>query len=384
MASASVSQPPAAAADPERVLKQADLLRTTARYPEAEILYRRALAMRQSELQPSPQRIASALYGLALLDRDTGRFAEAERLGKRAMADGVDTALALNLLGTVIRSEGRLEEARTLLSQALNLVEASPRADSATLAGVLINLGNVDRLKGDLPSARQHFARSVELLKNTGAGSALLPTALNGLSETARASGDLKLARSFSMQALSFLRQSVGTDHPDYATALATLAAIYVDLHNNRKARELYRNVLSIDERSFGTAHPRVGTDLNNIAVTSAQLHDYASAEFYFRRALAGPVNTVPSAFWRANLAELCVRQSRRDEALHLYREATSILGQASSPTLRYAEILEEYAVLLRGAGSYAEAEEAETRAMRIRVRHAIENPTGAARSKSG
>jgi len=42
---------------------------------------------------------------------------------------------------------------------------------------------------------------------------------------------------------------------------------------------------------------------------------------------------------------------------------------------MRTAAILHEYAGLLRAAGSFAEAEDAEAKAMRIRVKFALVNP---------
>jgi tetratricopeptide (TPR) repeat protein len=355
-------------------------LRAKARFAEAEEMYRSALTMRQTEPEPSPVRIASALYGLALLDRDTGRFAEAERLARRALDDGIDQASALDLIGTVVRSQGRLREARSLLQRALEAAQGSPGASGQTLAGILIDLGNAERLVGNLTDAQAHLSRAAELLKGARA-KVTLAIALDGLAEVARARGDLKRARQTCEQASSLLRAAVGTDHPDYAVSLATLAAVYADVHNARKARELFLEVLRIDERTLGPAHPRVGFDLDNLGVTSARLHDNASAESYLRRALTVQSNPMQSAFWRANLAGLYAREGKRVEALELYRDATAVLRDAHAPGLRVAEILEEYAALLRRAGSFAEAEDAQTRAMHIRVRHAVANQDGSDRT---
>lgn len=376
-AEASLSQA-AAMGEPEAVLKLAATLRSQARYAEAETMYQRALTMRQGELAPTSRRIASAVYGLALLRRDTGRFSDAERLARRALADGADPASTLGLLGTVLRSQGRSVEAKALLHLALETAEASPAPNAATLAGILIDLGNADRLDGDLSKAQAHFQRAVELLERAHQKSTAMAAALNGLAQVSRARGDLKQARLQGTQALSLLRAAVGTDHPEYAASLANLALIYTDLHNARKARELYLEALRIDKRTLGPEHPRIGTDLNNLGVASARLHDYVSAESYLRRALTVASNAVTSAFWRANLAGLCAHQGKRDEALELYRNAAAILLDVNAPGLRVAQILEEYSVLLRSAGSYAEAEDVQTRAMRIRVRHAIANQEGA------
>lgn len=199
-----------------------------------------------------------------------------------------------------------------------------------------------------------------------------MAAALEGLSLLARARGDLKQAHLLGTRALLLLQASLGADHPEYAAALANLALVYTDLHDARKARGLYLEALRIDELKLGPAHPRLGTDLNNLGVASAELRDYISAESYFRHALEVDSKSVTAAFWMANLANVYAREGKRDDALQLDRNATTILSEANAPGLRVAAILEEYASLLRGAGWYAEAEDAQTRAMRIRVRYAM------------
>jgi tetratricopeptide (TPR) repeat protein len=362
----------AAMGEPEAVLNLAATLRAEARYAEAEKTYQRALAMRESEAPPSPKRIATVLYGLALLDRDMGRFAESEQLARRALEQGADAAPALNLLGVLARLQGRPAESLTLLRQALATAEVPPALDAPKLADILVNLGDTERQAGDLSNAQAHVERAVDLLK--GAKDTRTAAALEGLAMVARARGNLKQARVVGTHALLVLRAAVGTDHPEYAAALANLALVCTDLHDARKARELYREALRIDEQKLGPSHPRLGTDLNNLGVASAELHDYASAESYFRRALTVPSDSVNSAFWRANLAGLYAREGKREEALGQYRQATTTLRDANVPGLRVAQILEEYAAVLRGAGSYAEAEDAQAKAMRIRVQYAITN----------
>jgi tetratricopeptide (TPR) repeat protein len=339
----------AAMGEPKSILNLAATLRAEARYPEAEKMYQRA------------GQTGSALLGLALVYRDMGRYADAEQFAHRALEQGADAASTLNLLGMVAESEGRPAEAKALLRRALGASE---------LPEILINLGNAERQTGDFPNAQAHLERAVNLLN--GAKDPSMAAALEGLSLLARARGDLKQAHLLGTRALLLLQASLGADHPEYAAALANLALVYTDLHDARKARGLYLEALRIDELKLGPAHPRLGTDLNNLGVASAELRDYISAESYFRHALEVDSKSVTAAFWMANLANVYAREGKRDDALQLDRNATTILSEANAPGLRVAAILEEYASLLRGAGWYAEAEDAQTRAMRIRVRYAM------------
>jgi tetratricopeptide (TPR) repeat protein len=346
--------------EPEAVLNLAATLRAEGRYPEAEKMYQRA--------RPT----GAALLGLALVNRDMGRYTEAEDFARRALEQGADAGSALDVLGTIAESEGRLEDAKVLLRRAL---AAAEQPDTLT------SLGNSERKTGDLAAAQGHLERAVTLLKGAGDHGLRMASALEGLALLDRARGDLKQARVVGTRGLLLLQASVGVDHPEYSAALSNLGLIWQDSHDLHRAMELFQQALRIDEEKLGPAHPRTGIDLNNLGVAAAQLRDYPSAESYFRRALAVQSNTVDAAFWMANLASLYVHEGKGADAMALYRDATKILRGADSPSLRAAQTLEEYAVLLRKAGSYAEAESVETVAMRIRVRHAVTTTEAANRT---
>ena len=362
-AEAALSQA-AAMGETSAFLNLAATLRAEGRYADAEKMYQRALEVRETEAEPSRKRIASALYGLALVYRDTGRYAKAEEVARRALDNGADSASALNLLGMVAQAQGRLADADDLLQRSLQAAE---------LPDALINLGNVERQRGDLSSAQTHLERAVTLLKGASQENTRMAAALEGLAQLDRARGDLKQARLVGTRALLLLSESVGTSHPDYAAALSNLALVDQDRHDFRKARQRFLEAWRIDQQKLGPDHPRLATDLNNLGVASAQLHDYANAESYLRRALEAQPAGVQAAYWMANLASLLAHEGKHDEALGLFRNATVILCDANvAGDLRMASILEEYAALLRGAGSYAEAELAQTKAMHIRVRYVI------------
>ena len=368
----------------DAVFNLAATLRAEAHYSEAEAMYRRALALRESETPPSPNRIASALCGLALLYRDTARFAEAEKLAQRALElrqgtgarDEMSVAWTLNLLGMLAQSQERTTEAASLFQQALDTAEAATAPDRAAMADILINIGNAERARGDLGNAEAHFESALRALGENG-DRVRTAAALNGMALVQRARGNFKQARVLGTRALLLLETALGKDHPDYSAALSSLALIEQDLHDYRKAGALYLEALEIDRRALGPNHPRIGADLNNLGAAATGQHDYASAESYFQRALQLEArqdpNSVQSAFWMANLAALYVREKRTGEALDLYRRAAGILCADDHPSdLRVAAILHEYAELLRAAGSFAAAEDADAQAMRIRVKYVL------------
>ncbi|HTP89450.1 MAG TPA: tetratricopeptide repeat protein [Bryobacteraceae bacterium] len=361
--------------DPRAWLNLGATLRAEARFAEAEKAYRSALE--------SSGREAAALYGLALVYRDAGRYSEAAESARRALdlseravpRDDLGMATALDALGIVAQSQGETLEALNFFRRALETAEGAPVADALKLAEILVNLGNTERLSGDRVSASTHLGSAVSLLKGSNARSARMAAALEGLALAARDGGDLRHARALAQRAVDLLAGLAAAGHPDYSAALSNLGLIHQDLRDFRKARELFLEALRIDRQTLGQAHPRLGTDLNNLGVVSTQLHDYANAETYFRQALAVDSRSVHAAFWMANLGGLYAREDRSDDALEFYRAAAALLSNGSVPAdLRVAAVLEEYATLLRQTGHFAEAEDIQTKATRIRVKYVITN----------
>ena len=327
----------------------------------------------------------NAALNLASILRNEGRYADAEQSARRALdlreqaAPGDDASIAatLNLLGMVATSQGHATDAVAYLQRALTAAQRNPAANQGALADILVNLGNAERLHGDLGNAQAHLERALTL--SEGEVSLRTAAALGGLSLTARGRGDFKQARTLGTRALQVLRATAGPEHPDYAASLANLAMIDQDLHDDRKARDLLLEALRIDRQKLGPDHPRIGVDLNNLGVVSTRLRDYASAEAYFLGALESEGKRNPGsvqlALWTANLASLYSREHRDAEALQRFHSATTTLCTADGGDMRTAAILHEYAGLLRAAGSFAEAEDAEAKAMRIRVKFALVNP---------
>ncbi len=58
----------------------------------------------------------------------------------------------------------------------------------------------------------------------------------------------------------------LGKEHPDVATNLNNLAALYDLQGNYAKAEGLYLRSLAIREKVLGTEHPNVASSLNGLA----------------------------------------------------------------------------------------------------------------------
>src|SRR5579862_1629698 len=88
-------------------------------------------------------------------------------------------------------------------------------------------------------------------------------------------------------QVLTIRERVRGPDHPDVATALISLAALYTEQSRYAEAEPLYKRALAIDEKALGPDHPDVATALNGLALIYGYQGRNAEAEPLYRRSLS-------------------------------------------------------------------------------------------------
>ena len=131
-------------------------------------------------------------------------------------------------------------------------------------------------------------------------------------------------------KALQVAEQSMGPNHPDVATSLNNLAALYKTQGQYAQAEPLYKRSLAIREKTLGPNHPDVAQSLNNLALLYDTQGQYAQAEPLYRRALVisekalGP-NHPNVATSLENMAALYRKTGREEAAKELEKRATAI-----------------------------------------------------------
>jgi CHAT domain-containing protein/tetratricopeptide (TPR) repeat protein len=163
-----------------------------------------------------------------------------------------------------------------------------------------------------------------------------------------------------------------GTQAPEFATALNTLAELYYYQGRYPEAEQLFQRALAIREKTLGPDHPNVGTDLNNLAMLYQAQGRYSEAEPFFRRAIAidekarGPDHPDLASHLN-NLATLYQVQGRYAEAEPLYKRALAIAEKERGPDHPdVASHLSNLAALYQVQGRDAEAEPIMKRALAI------------------
>ncbi|MHB9139471.1 MAG: tetratricopeptide repeat protein, partial [Victivallaceae bacterium] len=149
----------------------ARLLMSTARYAEAEPLFRESLVIDERTHGDNHPRVAIRLNNLARLLQDTNRLTEAEPLMRRALkineqncgTDHPMVATILNNLAQLLQDSNRLADAEPLMRRALEIDEHSYGKDHPTVAIRLNNLALLLQVTNRLSDAEPLMKRELEI-----------------------------------------------------------------------------------------------------------------------------------------------------------------------------------------------------------------------------
>jgi tetratricopeptide (TPR) repeat protein len=352
-----------------------------ARYPEAEPLYRQALAINEQQLDSEHPETATSLNNLALLYYHQGKYAEAEPLYQRALAideqqSGTvhpDTASSLSNLAELYRAQGRYEQAESLLKRVLAIHEQQLGINHPSTARSLNNMAALYYHQGKYAEAEPLYQRALAI-REQQLGTVHPDTAqtLNNLALLYHRQGKYAEAEPLYQRALAIYEQQLGTDHPDTVRSLNNLAELYEMQGKYAEAEPLLVRALAIREQQLGTDHPSTATSLNNLALLYHHQGKYKQAEALYMRALtiyeqqlgADHPDTARSLI---NLAELYQVQGKHNEAeLLLVRALTIYEQQLGTDHPDTAQTLNNLALLYHRQGKYAEAEPLLVRALAI------------------
>ena len=318
------------------------LLRSKARYGEAELLHRRALAIFEASYGPDHPNVAAGLSNLAGLLRDTNRRSEAEPLHRRAVAileasydpDHPEVAIGLNNFALLLEDMNRLGEAEPLFRRGITIFERSYGPDNPMVARSLNNLAGLLEDTNRRSEAEPLYRRALAILEASyGPDHPMVARGVNNLAVLLGATNRLSEAEPLYRRALAIDEASYGPDHPNVAKDLNNLAELLRTTNRLSKAEPLYRRALAIDEASYGPDHPEVARALNNLAELLRDTNRGSEAEPMYLRALAifeasyGPDH--PNvANCLNNLARFLQDANRLSEAEPLFRRALAILAR--------------------------------------------------------
>ena len=149
----------------------ANLYHNQKKYDRAEPLYRRALAIREAQLEPTHLLVAQSLNNLAALCRDRSQYAEAENLIKRSLAikenlhgsRHMSLTNSINTLAAIYGDQSRYAEAEELFKRSLDIRQDAFGSHHPSVASSLVGLGETYADQGRYPEARAVFERALRI-----------------------------------------------------------------------------------------------------------------------------------------------------------------------------------------------------------------------------
>ncbi|MBT6094327.1 MAG: tetratricopeptide repeat protein [Rhodospirillaceae bacterium] len=227
----------------------------------------------------------------ALQLHQSGNLADAGLLYQEILREDPDQVDALNLLGVVLSTAGKMDAAITLLSRACEL--------APDFAGPFVNLGNVLQAMGRLDEAVDAFQKGLTLAPEQAETANNLASALNAL-------GRHEEALNSCTQALA--------GNPNLGAAHVNMGNALLAMDNAKEAVSSYKKALELNPAD-STAH----FDLGNAQM---KLEKFDAAHGSYTRAVSLDFSNAEKHY---NLGNACQALDRFDEAISAYDKAIEI-----------------------------------------------------------
>ena len=268
----------------------------------------------------------------------------------------------LQTLGGIAQNLGRLDQAETLLTRALELRRTAFGPDHPDVGRSLVASGQLASARGryddaerqireglavlhrHLPGKDPEVARAISALGRVLENAGRYPEAIRELEEAVR------------------LQTGLPGLEGELSASLTELANCHFYTGQYTRADALNQQVLAVDRRLYGPRHPHVADDLINLGAVQLETGHYAEAERWDREALDimtawyGPDHP-ETASAQTILARSLLRLERREEARDLLTRALATQERVYGPVHpRVASTLNELGVIAREQGRLDEA----------------------------
>jgi tetratricopeptide (TPR) repeat protein len=189
-----------------------------------------------------------------------------------------DVAQSLGFLARLHEARGDWAAARDALQELLALRERQPDRRDWRVVDARWLLADLNRRAAMMPEQRQGYWKALQLNRKAA-----------GLHYR----GQYRAAEVAERDSSQTLKDLLGEDHPQYATALRNLGTLYNGMGDSGRAEPHLRRSLEILEKAMGENHPDCARSLNELGMLYRNKGDYRRAELLIRRALEIDKKTV-------------------------------------------------------------------------------------------
>lgn len=195
----------------------------------------------------------------------------------------------MDTMGTVYKSLGLYDQARTLLERGLQTRRTLFGDRNPEVARSQTHIGEVLGLQAEFEAAAQQYEDAIESLRaaSEDADRGELAQSLFGLAEVRTLQGDYTGAESLLREAIAIQRPTSDTESLDLARSLDQLGLTMINLARYDEAEPLLREALAMRRRLLpGGVHPDLDDSLNDLAVFLLEAGEYDETEALFRESL--------------------------------------------------------------------------------------------------
>jgi len=279
--------------------------------------------------------------------------------------DGTRTATILIELAMAVRKADDLPRAERLLSEALKISKQHQTEHSETYAKLLLDLGKVHLVMGNMSEARTNLELSRDLFRELfGSLHPDVGAADSELAIVFMWQGNLPAAEQAARESVQAFRATHPPMHPDRVDSEVVLAQVLQSQGRFSEAAELFENSQAVWTKLYGANSAKAGDVLDSLAGIKKAQGMLAEAEQYARRALRAQEASVGkdhrlTAYERTMLAGILLQRGTYKEAEEQARLALATFQKALPPDHQYsasAEYLLGEALLATGQLKDAEA----------------------------
>ena len=315
------------------------------KFREAQSPLDRALHIRAVHASLAPLAMARTLYLAALLDRYNNNYAGAIETVEQARAlwrahapDDPDSADLTIVLGEVSFLRGDMSSARDAWASGLALATRSLRPDHPAIARLLRRVAIAARAVGALQESRTLLTRAQEIVDHEFA--ACDPDAAGVLNDRAlalRYDGDYAQARRLFSRALEITTKCLGPKHSSTVGIVYNQGILAQDIGDFGEARRFYQSAVDAWTSTLGPDHPYVARGIRSLALVAKQRGDLLSAERLYQRVLSIQRDALDPlhpdvALTLSDLAQLEMERGSLPLAHQRIKEAESIYRRSAAP----------------------------------------------------
>ncbi len=282
----------------------------------------------------------------------------------------IEAAEGLSQLGWLLCAHGSRTEALELQTRAMAAASPLLKAGDSRLAWIWYRYGIALFSQGRLDEAKSQLENALAVFRNTKSEDIMGQIwCLNDLANTAGNAGDNSSRLAYQDQALAIRRRTYTSDHPDLANGLNNTAEALMFVGRLGQARGLAEEAVAMSAKVNGPEHGYTGYFLNTLSEIQRRAGDLEAADRGTARSLLlcekfyGPSSTFTSEVLLTR-AQVERDLGRLADSETTFRKLFNILEDTSREggPARLDAALREYEVLLKKLGRTQLAAEVEAR----------------------